>query len=321
MTFLSNLLRFSALALIIIGFSFECQSSPKDSLTQMSQQLVDEKPDILYFSDTAHSNFRLLSIYTELVSQITKTAPEYNCVFLEADRQMFQPALDSFMRRERSWEDSVGTAQSAWEKITGRPYKQAPKPFLNRLRKLGLKVFAVDWSDESPESQNMKNLFAKGFAGDKASLEKAFDLGVNVRNSVMAQNMYQILNTKDESAQPLCGKAVMFTGGLHLAEDVVMPMGRQKYQSIASHPVLESYSQMAHEILDCNGLNFNSSEENINQCPQAKAFGGDSIIIENLFSPKDFFEVAFMISVSQTAGNQLSTFPKIRYNIMVLPED
>ena len=141
MASLSNLLRFFVLTLIIIGFSFECQSSSQDLLTQMSQQLVDEKPDILYFSDTNHKNFRLLSIYTELVSQITKTAPEYNCVFLETDKQMFQPALDSFMNEEKSWEDSVGVAQNSWEKITGRPYKQAPEPFLNRLRELGLKVF------------------------------------------------------------------------------------------------------------------------------------------------------------------------------------
>ena len=78
---------------------------------------------------------------------------------------------------------------------------------------------------------------------------------------------------------------------------------------------------MAHEILDCNTLKPYSSEENINQCHQAKAFKEKSIAIENLFSPKEFFDVGAMRSVSQTAGNQISTFPKISYNIMVLPKD
>ena len=321
MTFLSNLLKFSVL-LLLLGFSFENQSHAQHSLTQMSQQLIDQKPTILYFSDTDHSNFRLLSIYTELVSQINRVDPEYNCIFLEMDKRIFQPALDSFMSGEKPWEDSVGTAQSAFEKqmnIIGQTALRnlTSKPFLSRIRELDVKVFAVDWADKS-----MGDLAKEVSSGNINSLKKFLNLAVNVRNSVMAENIHQILNTKDEPAQPLCRKSLMFVGSKHLAEDVEMPViGRQKYQSIASHPVLESYSQMAHAIFDCNTLTPSDSKENINQCHQAKAFEEDSIIIENLFSLKDFFEITFMRSLSQTSENQLSTFPKISYNIMVLPED
>ena len=225
-----------------LKLNFGKQSNSQHLLVHLSQQLIEQRPDILYFSDTSHRNLRLLSIYTELTSQIKEKVPEYDCIFLEADKQMFQPALSAFMNEEKSWENSVGVAQRDWTKITGLPYKQAPQAFLNRIRELGLKIFAVDWSYKSDEAKNMKKLFAKGFSGDRDSLQKAFELGVNVRNSVMAQNIYQILNTKDEQGQPLCTKALMFVGGLHLAEDIVMPMGRQKYQSIASQPLLKSYS-------------------------------------------------------------------------------
>ena len=181
----------------------------------------------------------------------------------------------------------------------------------------------MDWPDNSPESERMKSLFVKGFSGDIISLKEAFDLGVNVRNSVMAQNIYQILNEENEQGEALCRKSLMFIGGLHLAEDIVMPMamGRQKYQSIASQPILASYSQVAHEILDCNELGSLSSRENMKQCYQTKAFGWDSAVVENLFVPGDFFEITSVMSFSQTAGIQLSTFPKINYNIMIFPEN
>ena len=321
MTFLSNLLRFSVLTLII-GFSFENHSYARSLLTQMSQQLIDQKPDILYFADTDHSNFRLLSIYTELVSQINRAEPEYNCIFLELDKRIFQPALDSFMSGEKSWEDSVGTAQSDFEKQMNVIGKSAlrnliSKPFLSRVRELDVKVFAVDWADKS-----MGASFLAEAIRDRNSWKKYLDLITNDRNSVMAENIYQILNTKDEPAQPLCRKASVFVGSKHLAEDVEEPIiGRQKYQPIASHPVLENYSQMAHVILDCNTLHPSDSKENIDQCHQAQTFREDSIIIEDLSSPKDFFEIIFIRSLSQTAENQLSTFPKISYNIMVLPEE
>ena len=222
------------------------------------------------------------------------------------------------MNREQSWENSVGIAQSYWENITHQSYKQAPKPFLNKMRELNFKVFAVDWQYESTEAKNMKNLFEKGFAGDITSLKKAFDLGVNVRNTVMAKNIYQILNTKDKNAKPICKKALMFVGGLHLAEDIVMPMGRTKYQSIASHPLLKNYLQVAHEILDCNKLNSINSKENQEQCHHAKTFKEKLITMENIFSSKDLFEIAVIKSVSQTVASSLSSVPKIIYNIMIL---
>ena len=318
-----NSLRFLVFTIVVFQFQNRVHSqhlvlNPQYLLKQMSQQLIDGKPDILYFSDTGHSNFRLLSVYTALAKQITEIAPEYNCVFLEADQQIFQPEIDAFMSGEKSWQDSVGIAQKHWEKITGRPYKQAPEPFLNRMRELDLKVFAVDWPDDSSESKTMKSLFSKGFSGDRISLQKAFELGVNVRNSIMAQNIYQILSMKDEQGKPVCVKTLMFIGGLHLAEDIVMPMGRQKYQSIASHPTLKNYSQKAHEILDCNNLSSISSIENLEQCNQIKSPEIHSVSIEDLFRQGDFFSITSAISASQTAGNQLLTFPKIQYNIMVL---
>ena len=322
----SNLLRLLILCFLIFQFQNRIYSqhlalSPQYLLKQMSQQLIDGKPDILYFSDTNHSNFKLLSVYTALVKQITEIAPEYNCVFLEVDQQIFQPEIDAFMSGKKSWQDSVGIAQKYWEKITGRSYKQAPELFLNRMRELDLKVFAVDWPDDSSESKTMKNLFSEGFSRDRVSLQKAFELGVNVRNSVMAQNIYQILNMKDEQGKSVCVKTLMFIGGLHLAEDIVMPMGRQKYQSIASHPTLKNSSQKAHEILDCNNLGSMSSIENLEQCNQIRSSEIHSVNIEDLFQQGEFFSITSAISASQTAGNQLSTFPKIQYNIMVLPWD
>jgi len=165
----------------------------------------------------------------------------------------------------------------------------------------------------------MKNLFDKGFSGDIKSLERAFEYGINLRNSLMAQNMYQILNRKDQKGNPVCIKALMFVGGLHLAEDVIMPMGRKKYQSIASHPILKNYSQTAHEILDCNNLRSPiSSTENINQCDQFKSPQMTSVSIEDIFNPGKFISIGFSPSFSQIAGSQVLTSPKIQYNIMVL---
>ena len=324
--FISNLLRL--LVLIIGAFLFQNHSYSQhlllDShylLKKISQRLINHKPDILYFSDTDHSNFKLLSVYTTLVGQITELAPEYNCIFLESDQQIFQPEINAFMSGEKSWKDSVGMAQKHWEKITGRPYKQAPEPFLNRMKELGLKVFAVDWPDDSPKAKLMKNLFSQGFSGNKISLQKAFELGVNVRNSIMAQNIFQILTMKDQQGKSVCTKVLMFIGGLHLAEDIMMPMGRQRYQSIASHPILQNYSQAAHEILDCNNLDSNSSTENIEQCDQFHSFEIPSVNIKNLFEEGGFISIASVISKSQTAGNQLLTSPKIQSNIMVLSQN
>lgn len=322
----SKLSRF--LVFTILGFQFQYHSysqhlllNPQYVLRTMSQRLIDQRPDIVYFSDTDHNNFRLLSVYTALVEQITEIAPEYNCVFLEADQQIFQSEIDTFMNGEKTWQDSVGAAQKYWEKVTGRSYKQAPESFLKRMKELDLKVFAVDWSDNSPESERMKSLFAKGFSGDMASLQKAFHLGVNIRNSIMAQNIHQVLNRRDVYGKLICAKVLMFIGGLHLAEDIVMPMGRQKYQSIASHPVLQNYSQAAHEILDCNSLDSMNSTENREQCNQLKTSAVPLVNIEDIFQTGNFFSIASVVSTSQTAGNQLLTFPKIQCNIMVLSQD
>ena len=315
MAFLSSLLRFSALA-FIAGFLFVNKSHSQDLPTRTSQKLIDRKPDILYFADTDHSNFRLLSIFTELVSQIKSADPEYNCIALEMDKQMFQPALNVFINGEKSWKDSLGAAQSDFEKrmeVKGGIALRnlTSKPFLSGIRDLDVKVFAIDLADKS-----IKSLFEKGLSGDRISLKKFLDLAVNFRNSVMAENIYQILNAKDERGEPLCGKVLVFVGGKHLAEgNIVTPIigGEYNYQSIASHPVLESYSQAAHKILDCN------SEKNIKRCSQEKDFRGDSFTVENLFSPKDLFETVFM--KNSTTENQSSSFPKIQYTIMVLLED
>lgn len=313
------------LVLTVLNFQFQNYAYSQHTLNKMSQQLIYQKPDILYFSDTDHKNLKLLSVYTILVNQIREITPEYNCVFLKADKKIFQPAIDAFMSRKKSWEASIGVAQKDWEKlkITRHPYKQAPKPFLNRMRALGLRVFAVNLADNSLESKQTRVLFDKGFSGDRDSLKKAFDFGINVRNSVMAQNIYQILNTKDDKGKPICIKALMFLGGLHLAEDVVMPMGmgRQKYQSIASHPILKDYSQMAHEILDCDNFKSYSSTENARQCRQFRNSRLNSVTVENLFQSGNFFSVTSVVSSSQTAGNQLLTFPKINYNIMILSKN
>ena len=144
MTLLSDVLRYLILIILIFqspNQAYSQYSLNKMLLIQMGQQLIEQKPDILYFSDSNHSNLKLLSVYTELIGQIKEIAPEYNCVFLEADQQIFQPAIDAFMNGEKSWSDSVEVAQNQWEKITGRPYKQAPEPFLSKVKELNLKVF------------------------------------------------------------------------------------------------------------------------------------------------------------------------------------
>jgi len=112
------------------------QKNQNTSLKKISQQLIDEKPDIIYFSDTNHSDLKLTSTYTTFVEQIVKIAPEYNCIFIEADQKIFQPEINSFMSGEKSYQDSVAMAQKYWEslKITHTPYKQAPEPLLNKIK-------------------------------------------------------------------------------------------------------------------------------------------------------------------------------------------
>ena len=316
---LSHLLRI--LFFTVFCFQFQAYTDQRAFLNRLAQQLVGHKPDILYFSDTNHTNSRLLSTYTTIVSHIREIAPEYNCVLLEADKQTFQPAIDDFMNEKKSWKDSVGVAQKQWKKITGGEYDHASKPLLNRMRELGLKVFAVDWPEDSFLASKLRE---KRLSEDRTSQQEAWELSLNVRNSVMAQNISQLLSAKDQQGGPVCVKALMFVGGLHLAEDVMMPMiGRQKYKSIASQFVLRNYSQEAHEIMDCNDplIYYTSSKKNREQCSQFKVSGNRSVIIQNLFQPEDFFSVISFVSLSQTAVFRLSTNPKIKYNIMILSKD
>ena len=310
---LSNLLRF--LFFIVLSFQFQIYARYQYSLNGLAQKLIGHKPDILYFADTNHDNFRLLSAYVMIVSQIRETAPEYDCVFLEVDKQIFQPAIEAFMGGI-SWQDSIGIAQNHWEKITNGTFKRVPEPFLSRMRELGLRIFAVDENRRRPSFQNERG------NEDVFRWKRHYERAINDRNSLMAQNIHQVLTAEDERGKPVCTKALMFVGGLHLAEDIVMFFGRQKYQSIASHPKLRNYSQAAHTILDCDDLHATSfsSKENMEQCDQFRASEFDSVTIENLLEQGDFFSVASIVSSSQTAGRQQSTFPKINYNIMTLSD-
>ncbi len=242
------------LSLIFLMSTFwATQAGAQDkNLTELTKVLLKDHPDILYIMDTNHNDNTLLSLYIDILTEVKRQDKEYNCVFVEADKKIFQPAISTYMSGKKSWKGSVGRAQKKWQKITGRPYKQAPEEFLKPLRTLkGIKVFAVDWADDTDVSETMKDLFKEGFSNKNMdALRMAFSLGVDTRNYVMGANIAKLMNGKQ------CKKGVMFLGGLHVAKFANMPMGPTQYTSVAEYPSLKKkFKQTTSEIISCEQVN------------------------------------------------------------------
>lgn len=289
------------------------------SFTQASEQVIESatnnNPDIIYVSDTGHTNQDLLSVYIDLVQKLVTFDREFNCVLVEADRELFQPAIEKFMYEGASWDRTVGVAQQEWEQVTGRPYKQIPLEFLTKMKDLGVKVEAVDWADRSPVSETMKSLFKLGFAGDMQSLKLAFDLGIDARNSVMAYNIKTLMDTS-LSTPAKCSKAIMFVGGLHLASKALMPMGEINYTSIAANPLLKNLQSSTLEILDCRSISNLRSDEDAIQCNDKNL--KDKYEVKSLFSTSnEVLRVKSSKSSSKEGSFIKEMMPPLSTNIMI----